>query len=65
MFPHVCFDTSCDSGTSTLQTLYSNFIASQLYELKCMKSQHWLPSRCVFLLVMLVSFNCFTFSYVG
>jgi len=26
-----CIDTSCDSGTSTLETYYSNFIARQLY----------------------------------
>jgi len=25
-----CIDTSCDSGTSTLETFYSNFIARQL-----------------------------------
>jgi len=24
-----CIDTSCDSGTSTLETYYSNFVARQ------------------------------------
>jgi len=29
-----CIDTSCYSGTSTLETYYSNFIARQLYAQK-------------------------------
>jgi len=40
----VLIDTSCNSGTSTLPTYYSNFIARQLYTqnyLKCRKSQYW------------------------
>jgi len=35
---------ACDSGTSTLETYYSNFIARQLYAQKCLKyrkSQYW------------------------
>jgi len=39
-----CIDTSCDLGTSMLETNYSNFIARQLYAqicLKCRKSQYW------------------------
>jgi len=28
-------DSSCTSGTSTLETFYSNFIARQLYAQKC------------------------------
>jgi len=42
-----CIDTSCDSGTSMLETYYSNLIARQLYEQKCMKyrkSQYWPPA---------------------
>jgi len=37
-------DTSGDSGTSTLETYYSNFIARQLCAQKCLKyrkSQYW------------------------
>jgi len=29
-----CIDTSCDSGTSMLETYYSNFIARPLYTQK-------------------------------
>jgi len=50
-----CIDTSCDSGTSTLETYYSNFIARQLYAQKCLKyrkSQYWHPD---FRIVSLVS----------
>jgi len=39
-------DTSCNSGISTLETYYSNFIARQLYAQKCLKdkkSQCWPP----------------------
>jgi len=42
----VCIDTFCDSGTSTLEAYYSNFIAWQLYAQKCLKyrkSQYWPP----------------------
>jgi len=30
-----CIGTSCDSGISTFETCYSNFIARQLYAQKC------------------------------
>jgi len=39
-------DTSCNLGTSTLETYYSNFSARQLYAqkwLKYRKSQYWRP----------------------
>jgi len=39
-----CIDTSYDSGTSTLETYYSNFIARQLCAQKCLKyrkSLYW------------------------
>jgi len=42
--PEACIDTSCDSGTSTLETCYSNFIARQLYAQnspKLRKIQYW------------------------
>jgi len=35
----VCIDTSCDSGNSTFETYYSNFIAKQLYVQKCLKNK--------------------------
>jgi len=41
-------DSSCDSGTSTLETNYSNFIARQLYAQKCRKYrniQYWHAGR--------------------
>jgi len=43
MLPTV-IDTSCDSGTSRLETYNSNFITSELYAQKCLKyrkSQYW------------------------
>jgi len=43
-------DTSCDSGTATLETYYSNFIARQLYAQKCLKYmniQYKLPGRTI------------------
>jgi len=42
-------DTSCDSGTSTLENYYLNFIAWQLYAQKCpkdRKSQYWHAEGC-------------------
>jgi len=42
--PVAIIDSACDSGTSTLVTYYSNFIARQLYAQKCMKYrkiQYW------------------------
>jgi len=42
--PLVTIDCSCTSGTSTLETYYSNFIARQLYAQKCQKCrkiQNW------------------------
>jgi len=45
-----CIDTSCDSGTSTLQPYYSNFNARQLYTQKCLKyrkSQYCLPEELI------------------
>jgi len=38
--PLAIIDSSCTSGTSTLDTYYSNFIARQLYAQKCLK--YWL-----------------------
>jgi len=39
-------DTSCDSGISTLETYYSNFIGRQLYAQKCLKyrKSQYLPA---------------------
>jgi len=43
-----CIDTSCDLGIFTLETYYSNLIASQLYAQKCLKytkGHYWRPGR--------------------
>jgi len=44
--PSAIIDFSCDSGSCTLETYYSNFIARQLYVqkwLKYRKISYWIP----------------------